>query len=68
MYTIGYHYPFYRSFGYAPYPYPVWGYSGYPSYANYGSNIVGSAIANNSLINTGTAMGISQVATPTVIG
>ena len=48
-------------------PYPVWGYAGIP-YANYGNNIIGSAVANNSLINTGLAAGIVQNATPTVIG
>ena len=48
-------------------PYPVWGYGGIP-YANYGNNIIGSAVANNSLINTGLAAGIVQNATPTVIG
>ena len=62
---IGYLYPFYRS--YVPAPYPIWGYSGYPI-GNFGTNIVGSAIANNSLVNTGTAVGVIQTATPTVIG
>ena len=62
---IGYLYPFYRSYGMSPYP--VWGYAGIP-YANYGNNIIGSAVANNSLINTGLAAGIVQNATPTVIG
>jgi len=50
-----------------PAPYPVWGYGGYPM-GNFGTNIVGSAIANNSLVNTGTAVGIIQSAVPTVIG
>ena len=66
---IGYVYPFYRSF--IPSAYPMWGYGGYPmGYpgGSFGTNIVGSAIANNSLVNTGTAVGVIQTATPTVIG
>jgi hypothetical protein len=71
MYT-GYLYPYYRSFPY-PYPaygYPAWGYGGvWGGYGNYSANnIIGSAVANQSLINTGTAAGINQIATPTVIG
>lgn len=60
--------------GYSPYfrrvgafwgwPYP--GPYGYPGYY-YGANIIGSAIASNSLVNTGSMWGVSQVATPTVI-
>jgi hypothetical protein len=66
MYT-GYLYPYYRSF---PYAYPAYGYPwGFGGYGNYSSNnIIGSAVANQSLINTGTAAGINQIATPTVIG
>lgn len=66
MYS-GYMYPFYRSIPY--YPPVVWGYPYMPygGYGGFSSNIIGSAIANNSLINTGTAFGITQTATPTVI-
>jgi hypothetical protein len=59
-----YIYPYYR---YSPVPYmPYYGGAGwgYPGYANYGSNIIGSSIANNELINTGTATDISQIANP----
>jgi hypothetical protein len=64
--------PFYRSgwgypgigYGYG-YGYPTWNYGGYGY--GYGSNIVGSAIANQSVVNTGTASGINQIATPSVI-
>jgi len=48
------------------YPYGYGGYGGY-GYGGYSSNIIGSAIANQSLVNTGTAIGVNQVATPTVI-
>lgn len=58
--------PFYRGWGYPAYGfgygYP-WGFGGY----GYSSNIIGSAIANQSLVNTGTISGVSQIATPTVI-
>lgn len=64
---IGYVYPFYRSFMPTAYPYPMWGYGGYPM-GSFGTNIVGSALATNSLVNTGTAVGVIQTATPTVIG
>lgn len=60
---FGYIYPFYRS------PYILGGYPyGIPyGYGGYSSNVIGSAIANQSLVNTGTAIGVNQVATPTVI-
>lgn len=32
-----------------------------------GVNAIGSAISNQSLINTGSAIGVSQISTPTVI-
>lgn len=68
--------PFYRSGwgypGYGPgygygfgYGYPTWNYGGYNSFN--GINAVGSAIANQSIVNTGTASGINQIATPSVI-
>jgi hypothetical protein len=68
----GYGYPFYRSpyinnFGFG---YPTWNYGGYGNgYGNnYGGiNAVGSAISNQSLINTGIATGINQISTPSVI-
>ena len=53
--------PFYRSWGF-----PAYGF-GYPwGFGSFGTNIVGSAIANQSLINTGSIVGVSQIATPTV--
>jgi hypothetical protein len=57
-----YYYPFYRSFN----PFQPWGYPGYN--VNYGSNIIGSAIAdqNMNVIGAG-AIGGNQIATPTVI-
>ena len=63
-----YLWPNYRSSYFYPYIYPNFGY-GYPyGYGNYSSsNIIGSAIANQSLVNTGTAVGVNQIATPTVI-
>jgi hypothetical protein len=64
-----YLYPMYRSsyaFGY-PYGYPNWGFGGYPTNINYGSNVIGSAIANQNLVNTGNMIGVNQTATPTVI-
>lgn len=71
MYS-GYLYPIYRPFGYSlayPYPYPYWVYGGYSGYGyGYGGgNYVGSAVANQSIINTGGMAGVSQIATPTVI-
>ena len=64
MYPV-YLYPYYRSYPYPyPYPYPGWVYGGY---RGYGSNIIGSAIANQSVINTGNIAGFTQTATPTVI-
>ena len=62
-----YGFPFYRSpfvgsFGFG---YPLFGFGGFNSFG--GINAVGSAIANQSLINTGTASGINQIASPTVI-
>jgi hypothetical protein len=56
----GYGYP---GYGYA-YGYPAWNYGGY---GGYGTNVIGSAIAGQSVINTGTAAGINQIATPSVI-
>lgn len=57
-----YYYPFYRSFAYpAPYPWT-------PYNVNYGSNIVGSAIANQNMNTIGAgAIGGTQIATPTVV-
>jgi hypothetical protein len=55
-----------------PYYPAVWGYpyafGGYGGYGNFNStNLLGSAVANNSLINTGSVLGVTQTATPTVI-
>jgi len=50
------------------YPYGYGGYGGYPyGYGGYSSNIIGSAISNQNLVNTGTAVGVNQISTPTVI-
>lgn len=38
-----------------------------PGFGFGGINAIGSAISSQSLINTGTATGISQISTPTVI-
>jgi hypothetical protein len=51
----GYYYPYYRSF---VYPMP-WSYNT--------SNIIGSAVSNQNLVNTGNAIGVNQISTPTVI-
>lgn len=59
-----YRYPFYRS----PFvPYYGWGWGGSFVNSNFGINAIGSAISNQSLINTGVATGINQISTPTVI-
>ena len=55
----GYYYPYYRSFAY-PMVNP-WAYN------NYSNNIIGSAISNQGFVNTGTAIGVNQISTPTVI-
>ena len=60
---FGYVYPFYRSpymFGGYPYGYPY-------GYGGTSTNVIGSAIANQSLVNTGGMIGVNQIATPTVI-
>jgi len=63
---FGYAYPFYRSpYMFGGYPYGYGGYGGYPY--GYSSNIIGSAISNQNLVNTGTAVGVNQISTPTVI-
>ena len=66
---LGYVYPFYRSPFAGGFVYPHIGY-GYPGYG-YSSvnsiNAIGSAISNQRLINTGSAIGITQTSTPTVI-
>lgn len=69
---LNYMYPFYRSpfiggYGYG-YPgfIPGYGYRGYGSYT--GVNVIGSAIANQSMNVIGAgAIGGTQIATPTVI-
>lgn len=59
-----FYYPYYRSFGYpSPWGFPMGGYG-----VNYGSNIIGSAIANQNMNTIGAgAIGGIQIATPTVI-
>jgi hypothetical protein len=45
-----------------------YGYGGYGNYGNYSSsNVIGSAISNQNLVNTGNMIGVNQTATPTVI-
>lgn len=56
-------YPTYRSWGFG---YPVTGFPVY-NYGGYGINAIGSAIANQQLINTGTLTGVTQTAIPTAI-
>ena len=67
---LSYVYPFYRSPFAGGFVYPQFGY-GYPGHGYGGSvnsiNAIGSAISNQSLINTGSAIGITQISTPTVI-
>lgn len=69
----GYMYPYYRSpyfggYGYPSYSWGYSGYSGYPGYSYGGTNIIGSAIANQNMNVIGSgAIGGSQFATPTVI-
>ena len=66
-----YMFPFYRSPFYGSYGYgypgigPGYGYGGYPGYG--GTNIIGSAIATNNLINTGSMLGVTQNASALVI-
>jgi len=66
----GYRYPIYRSPFIGGYVYPNYGY-GYPYggyYNNNVSNIVGSAVANQSMNTIGAgAIGGTQIATPTNI-
>jgi hypothetical protein len=64
-----YLYPYYRYPAYGfPYGYPNWGYGGYPTNINYGSNVIGSAVANQTMNTIGFgAIGGTQIATPTVV-
>ena len=64
---FSYTYPFYRSNYFRPYVYPMYAY-GYNGYNNfYGINAIGSAIATNNLINTGSMFGVNQIASASVI-
>ena len=65
----GYLYPFYRSPYIGGYGYPGYGYGYGPGYYNNNvSNIIGSAVANQSMNTIGAgAIGGIQVATPTAI-
>jgi hypothetical protein len=54
-------------FGNYPFTYGYGSGFGYGGYGGFGSNIIGSAVANQSLINTGSITGVNQIATPTVI-
>ncbi len=66
MFT-GYYYPFYRSFA-NPQPWGFQGYGGYGFNNNYGTSIIGSAIANQGMNVIGAgAIGGTQIATPTAI-
>ncbi len=53
----GYYYPFYRSFAYP----------GFNPWSYNANNIIGSAVSNQGFVNTGTAVGVNQISTPTVI-
>jgi hypothetical protein len=53
----GYYYPFYRSFAYP----------GFNPWSYNANNIIGSAVSNQDFVNTGTAVGVNQISTPTVI-
>ncbi|CAB4130165.1 hypothetical protein UFOVP116_302 [uncultured Caudovirales phage] len=61
----GHFVPAYPWWGRTPWGSPNWYIGGY-SY-NAGTNIYGSAIANQSVINTGSIAGFNQIASPTVI-
>jgi hypothetical protein len=65
----GYLYPFYRSPYIGGYGYPGYGYPSYGGYYNNNvSNVIGSAVANQSMTTVGAgAIGGIQVATPTVV-
>ncbi len=65
----GYLYPFYRSPFIGGYGYPGYGYPYYGGYYNSNvSNIIGSAVANQSMTTIGVgAIGGTQIATPTVV-
>lgn len=52
-----FYYPFYRSYAYPGF-YPGYGYT---------NNIIGSAISSQRFVNTGTAIGVNQISTPTVV-
>lgn len=63
-----YMFPFYRSPFIGGYGYPVYPGYGYGYYNNNVSNIIGSAVANQSMTTIGAgAIGGIQVATPTVV-
>jgi len=62
-YGFGYGYP---GYGYAA-GFPTWNYGGYGGWGGYGTNVIGSAVVGQSVVNTGTAAGINQIATPSVI-
>lgn len=63
-----YMFPFYRSPFIGGYGYPAYPGYGYGYYNNNVSNIIGSAVANQSMTTIGAgAIGGIQVATPTVV-
>jgi hypothetical protein len=59
----GYYYPFYRS----PYIGPFYPVSPYTPYYNSSFNAYNSQIADQRIVNTGTATDISQIFSPTQI-
>jgi len=64
----GYLYPNYRSSYFFPYAYPNYSYGIPYGYGNYSSsNVIGSAISNQNLVNTGNMFGVNQTSTPTVV-
>ena len=56
--------PVYPRWGRTPWGFPSWYIGGYSS--NIGSNFIGSAVANQSVINSGSIIGLNQVANPVV--
>lgn len=60
-----YPYSYYRGFSY-PFASPYWGYGGINQFGNFGLgiNAIGSQFNNQSLVNTGSMIGSSQIQSP----